>query len=238
MYLRIFLIQIFFATLSFGEVIEFSDKELAQESVLPVFETLSVVKNRNVVTEGKFEIGAAFGFNLTEALYNNTNYGVQFTYHFDETHAVNIFSFIIADGLSSMGSDLKSGKGLETGSFDASLAPHPESMHFLNYEFTAYYGKISLSKEVNLNLSLYGILGAGTISFGSVNNFGGNIGLGQKFFFSPHFAFRFDLRLMAYQGPDPTSVSNLSGSTKPDPSEFSDMTFYHTVLNTGVTWLF
>ena len=148
MRLCIFLILSALSSVMSAEVIEFSDNELAKESVLPVFETLSVVKNRNVVTAKKIEIGGAIGFNLTEALYNNTNYAIQGSYHFDETHTVNVFALFIPAGLSSMGSDLQAGKGLTGGStFDASLAPYPESMYFVNYEYTAYYGKISLTRH-------------------------------------------------------------------------------------------
>lgn len=221
-----------------AEVIEFSNEELAQESVLPIFETIEVVKNRSVVKTGRFEFGAAIGMNLTEALYNNKAWTLQASYHFDESHAVNVFGLFMLSGLSQMGEDLQAGKGLiPPKRFDASLAPHPESFFFANYEFTAYYGKISLAKDFNMNLTLYGIGGLGMVNFGSESKVGANVGLGQKFFLTNKLSLRFDLRLMLYKGPEPTSFNDLYGIPAPDSSQFEETLFVHTLATVGLSWI-
>ncbi|MCB0421868.1 MAG: outer membrane beta-barrel domain-containing protein [Bdellovibrionales bacterium] len=221
-----------------AETIEFSTDELARESVLPIFETIEVVKNRSVVKKGRFELGGSIGLNLTEALYNTVNYSVMGSYHFDESHGVNIFGLFMLSGLSQMGKDLQQGKGLiPPKKFDASLAPHPESFIFANYEFTAYYGKISLAKDFNMNLSLYGIAGLGMIGFGSTSKVGANVGLGQKFYLTNSLSLRFDLRFMMYQGPEPTSYNDLYGIPAPDASQFEESLFFHTFATVGLSWL-
>jgi len=224
-----------------AEVIEFPEEELATETVLPIFDKREVVKNRLVSTAKRIEVGLGFGLNLTEALYNNLNFGISATYHFDEVHGVNLTAIFVMDGLSDMGKDLRAGKGLSPGdTFDPSLAPHPENFLLGNYQFTAYYGKISLSKNYIMNLALYGLGGVGIVSFGDSTNFGANLGVGQKLYFSKDLAFRADLRLMAYRGPNPVDdkVPLSTGSASVKSSDLDETTFYHTYLSVGLVFMF
>src|SRR5690606_13354541 len=117
------------------------------ETVLPVFENAPVVKNRSVKTAGRFELGGGAGFTMTEALYNKMNFNLGGSYHFDETHGVNLALLFIMSGLSDKGEKLKRGEGIGS-PFDPSLAPSPETMFWASYQFTAFYGKISLSKSL------------------------------------------------------------------------------------------
>lgn len=222
-----------------AEVIEFPTEELARESVLPVFTDVKAVRHRNVVTEGRFEFGGGMGFNLTEALYNNGHAYLTSTYHLTEDHGINLVGYFLFDGLSSAAEDLKVGKGLSGGqTFDASKAPSPETLVLGSYQLTAYYGKISLTKKWVMNLSLYGLAGLGMIKIGDQNNVAGNVGLGQKFYFSDRLALRTDLRMIFYQGPDPTSNTNMSVSDPAQPaSAFAKTTFFHSYLSIGLVFL-
>ena len=51
-----------------------------------------------------------------------------------------------------------------------------------------------------MNLSLYGLAGVGVIDVGGEATPAFNLGLGQKFYVSKNWGFRFDLGLMAYSG--------------------------------------
>lgn len=223
-----------------AQLIEFPDSELAQESVLPVFDKVEVVKSRNIQTEKRFEFGAGIGLNLTEALYDNKNLNFNLTYNFTNLHAVSIIGLLPVEGLSNMGTDLAAGKGLSGGRYDASLAPYPQNYLSANYQITAYYGKISMSKDYVMNLSLYGIAGLSMIKYTDTSTVGAQFGMGQKFFFTRNLALRFDLLGYIYSGPDPTSAVSLNPNTvrEPVPSSSLDETVnFRTFFNLGLTYI-
>jgi len=107
-----------------------------------------------------------------------------------------------------------------------------------NYQYTAFYGKLSLTKDYVMNLSLYGLVGAGMIGIGDVNKPAFNFGLGQKFYFTPSFALRFDLRFLLYQGPDPLS-RRLDNKTEVQPASYFDEKLnFSTLLTFGAIYMF
>ena len=63
-----------------AETIELPEDELATETVTPIYDTPDVVKNRNIVTEKKFELGGYLGWNTTEPIYNQTKFGLNLLY--------------------------------------------------------------------------------------------------------------------------------------------------------------
>ena len=225
------------------EKIEFSDEELAQESVLPVFSKTSVVKNRLVKTDGRFAAALGLGLNLGEPLYDPLVFNLNLTYHLNEVSAVNVNLIMSQNGLSNMGTDLQEGRGLTGRNFDASRAPSPELFTFLNYQYTGYYGKVSITKQTVMNLMLYGLLGIGTVSFGDSQSVALNAGVGQKFYFTNNFALRFDLSLALYEGPDPTQPNTTdslleAGGEKLGSDEFESTLFVRSFLMVNASYLF
>lgn len=236
------LLLFFSAQSSFAatDKIEVPEDELATETVLPVFQKKNMVLNRHVTQENKIELGVGVGMNLNEPFYNQTNAIVLGTYYFTNIHAVNIAGTYYAQGLSNYGQQLKSGEGLPGGAaqgFDASKAPSPQYSVLVNYQYTAYYGKISLTKQSVMNLSLFGYVGGGAFSTSSKTVPALDIGLGQNFYFSPSWGMRFDLKMVAYKGPDATSVS-LKPVDNPSQGSFTDRYFYNTYLNGSLIYQF
>ena len=223
-----------------SDQIEFPSEELASETVLPVFQEQKAVKNRLVTVDGRVEFGVGLGWNLTEALYESTNLNLNFTYHFDEEQGLNLSGYFIREGLSNYGEDLKAGKGLDPGdSFDASLAPTPENLVLLSYQYSAYYGKISLSKNYFMNLSLYGLAGVGMMKYSDSSEMALNLGLGQKFYFNKSWALRFDLRAVAFKGPNPmdTSADLRAGGSPVSSSDLESVVYVNTILSAGLVIL-
>lgn len=216
---------------SFAEEIEVPEEELARETTLPVFDKRRIVLNRSVLTDKKIEIGGGFGLEMNEPFYNDYMFNMQGTYNFTENHAVNILGLFWMDGLSNYGEQLKPGRAASGANpaveaFDASKAPHPMWALFANYEFIAYYGKISLSKLAVMNLNTFGIAGLGYINMGEVSTVGLNLGVGQNFFFTKNFGLRFDLRYLIFNGPDATS-QRLLPANNPAATSFSDRIMYN-----------
>lgn len=214
--------------------IEFPEEELARETTLPVFDKRRAVLNRSVVTEERFEFGLGGGLEVNEPYYNDLMMGLQGTYNFNDTNALNVQGLMWMDGLSSYGDQLKAGGKHQP--FDASKAPHPEWAVFANYQFTAYYGKISVTKQGVMNLNLFGLAGLGYINMGELNTVGLNLGFGQNFFFTDNFGLRFDMRWLIFQGPNPTSQSLLA-TDNPSASSFEDRINYNTQIGLAAVFI-
>ncbi len=222
-----------------GETIEFPEEELARETVLPRFNATSFVQNRNIVLKSHLEVGLGAGLNLQDALYNKQNFHVDLHYNFSETHAVGLTYIHVMQGLSEMGQELKAGRGIEPDTFDASLAPTLERMVLGEYQLMAYYGKVSFSKYSVMNLALYGLLGAGTVSFSDLDSYALSVGFGQKFYLNKRMAVRGDLRLIVYEGPNPIQDNpDLQVGDPPVSSRDLDSVFYFPIfLNIGIEFI-
>ena len=240
--MRLFLFAVLIAgigTRIYGAEIEFDSAELARESVYPVFEDPKSVLNRAVSLKGKTEFGLNAGLSLIEAIYDPVNVGFNLTYHMDETHGINVAGIFFSGGLSQYANQLQQPESDPQGfDFKFEFTPEPTFVVLGNYQFTAYYGKMSLSKESTMNLHLYGLLGAGAISFAGSPKPALSAGLGQKFYFNPRWALRFDLRFMAYNGPNviKEDLKNLIAEKSAD--EFPQELTFSSYLTVGLVYLF
>jgi len=214
---------------AFAEVkIQFPEEELATESVLPVFEDRIAVRNRKVEHKGKFEINLMGGMVTSEPIYDPLNFGLSLSYHFNNTQGIHIMGTMFSDGLSDSGKSLRDGNVIGDGggstsiTFDASKAPHKEFMLAAHYQYTAYYGKISLTRDKIMNLSVSGLLGGGFYMMDGLTAPTVNFGLSQRYYFNSRIALRFDILFSVYNGPDITSAGPLraTDTSKPDPGEF------------------
>lgn len=233
-HLSLFLLLASFPLTVFANV-EVPEEELAKESVLPRFDRGEAVKNRNIPTAGRFEVGGYGGWNFTEPIYNQMKFGGNIGYHLDETHAFMLNFTKWMDGRNSQYTDLLAKQGL-----DFSRAPDIEYAVWGNYELKAYYGKISMAKSLVTNMHLYPILGAGITKYTHKMYPGINTGLGMKFYFSPNFALRFDFKLQMQQGVNPFLGGGklLSSTTaRPAPEDFGDKFSLGTILDVGFSFL-
>ena len=225
---------------AFADEIEFPEEELARETTLPVFEQRRVVLNRHVITEKRFELGIGGGLEMNEPYYSDYMADVMGTYNFNETSALNVQGLMWMQGLSSYGLQLKSGAAKPyRESFDASKAPHPKYGLFVNYEYIAYYGKISITKQGVMNLNLFATGGLGYINMGAVSSPGLNLGIGQNFFFTKNVGLRMDLRYLIFRGPNATTQhlrSTTANNDAPVAGAFGNQMFYNSQL--GLTLVF
>lgn len=228
--------------------VRLSDDELSKEAVMPVFDEKIVIKNRRVVHKNKVEIGLFGGNVLSEAIFDPLTFGASLAYHFDNTHGVFVTVGLYQDKLSSNGERLKNGDVIPvsgaTKYFDASRAPQKEFMLAGHYQYTAYYGKVSLTKESVMNLSLYGLLGGGAYLMDGLVAPMINFGVGQRFYFTKNIAFRLDLLLSSFYGPDitstfgtPNSIDNSTPQPDVDPDAFDKKLLFDTQINLGITFL-
>jgi len=219
--------------------IEFPEEELARESTLPIFDKQRAVLNRSVVTEKRFEFGFGGGLEMNEPYYNDYMMSVQGTYNYSDTSAINVQGLYWMDGLSDYGEQLKAGNPNPPNafpSFDASKAPHPSWAIFANYQFIAYYGKISLSKQAVMNLNLFALAGLGYINMDTMSTVGLNLGVGQNFFITNNIGIRADLRWLIFQGPNPTS-QRLTTNDPATATGFEDRIYYNGQLGLALVFI-
>ncbi len=222
-----------------ADVIELPPEELAQESVLPVFDKVVAVKNRSIVTDGKIDVDVFYGYAMTEPIANVSKVGFGLYYNFNEDHALGLLYANNMAGTSDYAKQIEKQFSLDFG-----RAPMPKNVVMADYNLKVFYGKLSLSKSLVFNTILYGSASGGVIQYDHKPYPAGAIGLGQKFFFTKHWAFRFDMRLYAHEGPIPflggSKLRNpLPGGTqKPTYDEFQDRLMFNTNLDVGLSYLF
>ena len=117
-----------------AEEVEVPSDELAKESVLPVFDNVISVKNRNVSTEGRFDAGLFGGLALTEPIANTTKIGLEINYHMNENHSLGLMFTSNSTGLSKDAQGLKNDFGL-----DFNRAPKPLNSLMLHYAYSPFY---------------------------------------------------------------------------------------------------
>ncbi len=249
LFLIFFLVTFLLQRVAFAaEVVELPMEELATESVYPVFDKPVSVKNRNIITAGRFEIGAYYGNALTEPIFNTSKFGFSAYYHLNEEHALGVLYEKNFSGLSKYGEQLKDvpGQGTQI-HIDFTRAPAPESTMMLDYNFNAFYGKMSLSKSMVFNLTTFGSVAAGIVKYQNKAYPGIAVGLGQKYHMTKQFSLRWDLRMFANNAPipfysstnNPYTLDPTDGTKNAPPyNQFSERLTYTTNLNIGGAYMF
>lgn len=218
-----------------AEVIQLPPEELAQESVLPVFDNSVSVRNRTVVTDKKIDMNLFYGFAMTEPIADVSKLGVSAYYNWSEEHAIGLLFAKNFSGLSSYADQL----GKSPYNLDFNRAPKPDMTIMADYNIKAFYGKMSLTKSLVLNTLLYGSLSGGAVKYENKTYPAIAIGFGQKFFFNKNWALRADLRLYANQAPIPFKKNALKPTDPvPDKSTFDERVTYTTNLDIGLSYLF
>ena len=193
---------------------------------------MHLVLGRNVTLSKRLEGGVSVSFGLDEPFYFPVYITGLLAFYISEVHGVSLTrqpgfpplkeAPFGVDGLGWDGLKLKYPKQPKVEPIDVWKVPYPQMMGFLNYQYTPFYGKISVAKKIVTNLSIYGFAGPGIIMFseGTVKP-AGNMGVGLKIYFNRWLALRGGLRFYSYYGPAPAKVplksqtSSLSYSSIP-----------------------
>jgi outer membrane beta-barrel protein len=243
---KIFLIVVLFVNQIAVAQLDVPKDELATETVYPIFDQAKSVRNRNVQTTGKIDIGLFGGLALTEPIANTTKFGLAANYHFNEYHSLGLFYVSNSTGLSKDAQGLQNDFGL-----DYSRAPQPKSMIMFDYNYKPYYGKMSFTKNGVINTTIYGSAAAGVIQYQHKTYPALGVGLGERFYFGKNISLKTDLRLFVHQAPIPFKSGVLCDGSKPtcgispgglDPvpnyNVFSERITYTTNLEIGLNYLF
>ena len=216
------------------EVIKFPEEELARESVVPIFDQPEAVKKRNVVTAKKLELGIFGGWTLNDAFFSPLNGGLWTTYHFNEIHGLQLMGSMYVNETSSYAQQLD-----QEWSLKFQYTPQPQYMVLAAWEVTPFYGKMSITKQMVANLSVYATAGVGTITVGKNNALAFSLGLGQKVYFSKKTGIKADMRALMFSAPNPVSWRDLENATaEPDESVFEQHMVTNLLASLGFFFLF
>lgn len=232
-----FLLLLLFSFNLRAEQIQFPEDELATESVLPVFDQPQAVRSRLVPLAKRFEVGIGVSYDLVEPFFGPYGFNVSGTYNFTEEHGINIFYNNYLQGNTNYVDQLNNIPNTSS-KFNLQNAPAPKYLLLVDYQYTGFYGKLSLTKETVMNLSLFGLVGLGGYQIGDSLNPVFNFGLGQKFYFSQNSALRFDLRFNVYNGPNIVSGTISANGPAPAASSFDQRIFLGSMLSASYIYLF
>lgn len=217
-----------------AEIIDLPPEELAQESVLPVFDRVEATKNRMIVTAKKMEAHAFYGLGLTEAVANTSRIGFGVYYNWTEDHSIGFLYAKNSSGLSSYSNQLNAKFG-----WDLSRAPGPDYSAMADYNFKAYYGKMSLSKMAVGNFILFFSGSGGIVKYVHKSYPALSAGLGQKFFFNRNLSLRIDFRLQGHNAPNPFKRGLIENGTEvPAYNQFDDQFDLNQIAEVGLSFLF
>jgi outer membrane beta-barrel protein len=209
-----------------ADVVEFPESELARESVLPVFDQPEAVKKRYVPTEGRVEVAGFFGSSLNDAFLYDYPFGLEVDYHLSELHGVGL----VAEGFANTNTSYVSQIQTTVNGGNAipfAQNPQPSFAVLGQYEFTPYYGKISITKQSVLNLNISAELRVGMVNLTvGGSSITGGLGLNERFFFTRNFGLKLDLSTLIYQKADILSVAS------------TNTTVMELFITLGAVWLF
>lgn len=245
--MRYFFILFLFFSTSFASAIkiEFPTEELSSESVLPIFQPRRMVLDRKITLKYRVELGASLSVGLDEPFYFPFYATGLLGFYISEWHSLSVTGTYFSSKKTSVAKKLAAGgkvAGLDEGqSFDVFKSPYPQMTGFLNYQYSPFYGKISLTKQATMNLSIYGYVGPGFVLFNRGDKVpAANIGLGQKLYFSKWFAIRGDFGFYGYYGPAPARIDLGSQANRVEFEDVKDeqkRPIINFVVNVGLVFL-
>jgi outer membrane beta-barrel protein len=187
-----------------------------------------------IITERKIETHALYGISLSEAVANTSRVGIGLYYNWTEDHSLGILYVKNSSGLSSYSNQLNTKFG-----WDLSRAPGPDSTTLLDYNFKAYYGKMSLEKMAVGNFILFFSGSGGIVKYVHKTYPALSLGIGQKFFFNRSLSLRFDFRLQGHNAPNPFKKGLIENGTEvPAYNQFEDQFDLNQIAEVGLSFLF
>ena len=237
----------------YSAVIRFPEQELASEYVFPVFKNPKAVLNRNVTLSKRFEFRVSSVFRTDEPFYNRFSLLASLSFYWSESHGIGVSGLYFFPGLSSTGTQLKE-RGVkdkrtkEVEYFDANLAPYPFLGGFLNYQFSPLYGKISITKTLVFNFSVYSFFGLGVLGLKHGASIirvvpASHFGVGQRLYFGRYFAIDIGIGFLVYFGPNPADkaikwTASENTPRRPSYNTFEKDIFFRFLPRGGMTLLF
>lgn len=227
-------VLIFWSHLACGATITLPENELPSESVIPKTDSQSVVLNRTVQKSQRVSLGLAAGVLLDEIFYNAQVLTLDARYNIDEGGAWGFrWDQWMGNSTTSTETFASSSAHLQF-----AAAPARKSGAFILRSWDAYYGKISLGKDVIVPMSFSWLALAGAQNWETAWLPAAQGGAQLKLYFTKKTAFDLLYLFSFYQKIDPTSVNVRSSNGTPDANAFEKKYNFGQTVQLGITQLF
>lgn len=191
--------------------------EVDKDAAGPLRERIRPVSGHLFLMDGRFEISPNLGVSFRDAFFTKVLFGAALTYHFTETLAATVhggYTLSLVSGSAQICVPQNNTDGLVPGcrapTYDELTKSDgvPTNKAFglmtffadLDLQWSPIYGKISLFAENALNFNMYGFVGPTILMYGATNvlTFGGNAGIGFRFFLNQWLTIRIEVRDIIY----------------------------------------
>jgi outer membrane beta-barrel protein len=148
---------------------------------------------REYVKQGRHELTAQGGYYVSDMFNGTFIVGGAYTYHITEDVGVEA-SFGYSRVRSSIAEKLEQDRAI-------TLLPANDRVYlvFTDLVWSPVHGKLRLFADSILHFDLYGVAGVGIIDSSTSFGAAGQLGLGARFWLSPSWALRFDVRDQLYR---------------------------------------
>jgi outer membrane beta-barrel protein len=193
--------------------------EVDKDRVGPLRERVRPVSGHLFLKKGRFEISPGLSVSAKDAFYSKYILGASLMYFPLETLGIGLrggYSIPVVSGAAQI-CETGDGGGLRGCRIplDSELdtrAPGKMTLTAgLDVQWAPIYGKIALVAESFLNFDLYGVAGPALVQYrgpkGDSTAFGGNLGVGMRFFVNRWFTVRTELRDLIYSEDTSTGGS-------------------------------
>lgn len=182
--------------------------EVDKDRLGPLRERIRPVSGHLLLKQGRFEVSPAVTLSVKDSFFTKYVVGGSLTFHPLETIGISArfgYSIPVVSGAAQICTTGEGSRGCRLPTFAELDGKAPGQIRLLaggDVQWAPIYGKISLVAEKFLHFDMYGLGGASMVQFvgptGSATTFGGNVGLGMRFFINRWMTFRTELRDLVY----------------------------------------
>jgi outer membrane beta-barrel protein len=186
--------------------------EVDKDLLGPLRERIRPVSGHGFLKKGRFELSPGITLSVKDAFFTKYLLGASLTSHPVENAAIGLRAgydvpHMMGAGQISGAAQICEGNPkictLPTNAqLDRRALGQVMLVAGLDGQWAPIYGKLSLVAESFLSFDMYGLIGANAIQYvgtaGPTFTFGGNVGLGMRFFFNRWLTFRTELRDLVY----------------------------------------
>lgn len=205
---------------------------LPTESVFPLLDSEDMVMNRQLNHTHRFELKADLLVALDELFNDNKLFGITGYYHLNNDLGFGLKYYQYSSGFNSYKSQFDA-KGVFI-----DRAPQPKSIFAASLVNRILYGKISVSKDLILPLTLEAQYDLGINKYGTQSLFYSAFSLSNKLFLQKKYVIDLSYILQLHQVINPVSADVRQGSPLLDESAFSKKLQFSQGLSIGLGYLF
>ena len=217
---------------AFAEEALINEDILPTESVFPLLDSEDMVMNRQLNHTHRFEIKADLLIALDELFNDNKLLGITGYYHFNNDLGFGLKYYQYPSAFNTYKQQF------DTKGVFLDRAPQPVSIFVVSLANRILYGKISVSKDLVLPLTLEAQYDLGVNKYGIQSLLYSAFSLSNKLYLQKKYIIDLSYTLQLHQVINPVSADIRQASPLPDESAFAKKLQFSQCLSVGFGYLF